>query len=113
MKVYKVKKRVTRDEIRKVWATDAKAAEALASLGEAGWLIHRAEFVETIASDPNISWADVDAYEIEGIDPLDRPDYSDAFLARATHRTEDRELTETELETLQRMPEFAKKLTEI
>lgn len=113
MKVYKVKKRIVRDEIRKVWATDAQAAEQIARLGDAGWLIHRAETIETIASDPNISWADVAEYEIEGIDPLDRPDYSDAFLARATHRTEDRELTETELDALQRMPEFAKKLTEI
>jgi hypothetical protein len=113
MKVYKVKKTRVTKEVRKVWATDAKSAEALANLGDAGWLIHRSETVDSVASDPEISWTDVDDFEISGIDPNDHPDHADAFLLWATHKTEDRKMTESELERLQQLPEFSKRLTEI
>jgi hypothetical protein len=47
MKVYLVRKTITRTEVRKVWATDEKAAEATASLDNVGWLVSKQESVKT------------------------------------------------------------------
>lgn len=44
MRVYKIEKKVTRTEVRKVWATDAEAARLMVESTEAGGLL---EFRQT------------------------------------------------------------------
>ena len=45
MKVYRIEKKTTRIEVRKVWATDGEAARLMVEATEAGWLL---EFKQTV-----------------------------------------------------------------
>lgn len=46
MRVYKIEKKVTRTEARKVWATDAEAARLMVESTEAGWLLELRQTTE-------------------------------------------------------------------
>jgi hypothetical protein len=46
MRVYKIEKKVTRTEVRKVWATDAETARLMVESTEAGWLLELRQTTE-------------------------------------------------------------------
>jgi len=46
MRVYRMEKKITRTEVRKVWATDAEAARLMVESTDAGWLLELRQATE-------------------------------------------------------------------